>query len=411
MAWFRKKRPGTESELEREEAASSTSAPHVLSALPPLTRTPQLPGFSHLMRLGVSDILNICAQGVIGHETGYILRLDGSVAKWVSRVAYVDPQRTELEPVRFMSPQNLDLSDVRILAGGSSQLSSRCPYFVVKSDGSAWQWTATYDGSREVPERICELSEVTDLVTDSQNSNRLALTSHGTVYAWGHASFGHLGNGTRSGSDTVPTLVPGLEKIVSVAVEDVCHALDDQGVVWTWGESLFDVDLDGDADDSKLAPSRVGALPPVTTIGTGRLAIDSEGSVWAWDSELIARKVDGLSDVVAVDSFTYGWGGEPGGQTCHAIRSDGSLWGWGANAEGQIGDGTMLSRATPVRIEIPVAVDATLSHQGRRWILGKDGSLWEWGGADASQPHAARPREVALPSPQNAAFFEKWATI
>lgn len=34
-----------------------------------------------------------------------------------------------------------------------------------------------------------------------------------------------------------------------------------------------------------------------------------------------------------------------------ALKTDGSLWAWGYNGYGQVGDGSMENRLTPIRIE------------------------------------------------------------
>jgi len=68
-----------------------------------------------------------------------------------------------------------------------------------------------------------------------------------------------------------------------------------------------------------------------------------------------------------------------GDADCLAIKSDGTLWGWGENLNYQLGDGTKITRATPVP-SIPgndwkqVATGGSAS-----FALKNDGSLWAWG--------------------------------
>jgi alpha-tubulin suppressor-like RCC1 family protein len=90
-----------------------------------------------------------------------------------------------------------------------------------------------------------------------------------------------------------------------------------------------------------------------------------------------------------------------------SIRPDGSLWAWGANLEGQLGDGTTTSHATPVRVlaESPdtrwAQVAAGTSHT---LALSADGRLYAWGanadgqlGDGSTAPHHS-PAVVALPA-------------
>ena len=65
--------------------------------------------------------------------------------------------------------------------------------------------------------------------------------------------------------------------------------------------------------------------------------------------------------------------------TICAIKQDDSLWCWGRNEQGQVGDATDVSRATPVRIGgaaewLDVAVGGLHS-----CAIKRDGTLWCWG--------------------------------
>ena len=71
-------------------------------------------------------------------------------------------------------------------------------------------------------------------------------------------------------------------------------------------------------------------------------------------------------------------------RTC-ALRNDDSLWCWGNNVKGQLGDGTVETRPSPVQVEAGSTwrtVDAGYFHTcGIR----RDGTLWCWGENFAGQ--------------------------
>ena len=74
------------------------------------------------------------------------------------------------------------------------------------------------------------------------------------------------------------------------------------------------------------------------------------------------------------------------GHSC-AIRNDGTAWCWGANASGQLGDGTSVDRAVPVAVLGAQLPKFTAITGGREHTcaLGSDGSVWCWGSNDAGQ--------------------------
>ncbi len=109
------------------------------------------------------------------------------------------------------------------------------------------------------------------------------------------------------------------------------------------------------------------------------------GSVWTWgsngagelgDGTTITRltpvQINGLSDVIAIA------GGEGDGYTI-ALKSDGTVWTWGYNGHGELGDGTTTNRLTPVQVINLSNVTAIAGGEGHTVALKSDGTVWTWG--------------------------------
>ncbi|MBY9078904.1 RCC1 domain-containing protein, partial [Paenibacillus sp. CGMCC 1.18879] len=92
----------------------------------------------------------------------------------------------------------------------------------------------------------------------------------------------------------------------------------------------------------------ISTLSGVTAIAAGSshsLALKSDGSVWAWGYGISGQLGDGSLTVrttpVAVSGLTSEVTAIAGGNNHSlALKSDGSVWAWGYNGSGQLGDGT-----------------------------------------------------------------------
>ncbi|THF81724.1 RCC1 domain-containing protein [Cohnella fermenti] len=141
-----------------------------------------------------------------------------------------------------------------------------------------------------------------------------------------------------------------------------------------------------------LPPGQAHALASdgiyATAIAAGNnhnLVLRSDGTVLAWgdnskgqlgDGTTISRtspvQVSGL-DGVAVTAIAAG--------TSHslALDSEGRVWAWGDNTYGQMGDGSTTIRTTPAVVPNLGDVTAISSGYNHGLALKSDGTLWAWG--------------------------------
>ena len=88
----------------------------------------------------------------------------------------------------------------------------------------------------------------------------LAVSTDGTVWAWGDNTYGQLGDGTTTDRST-PVQVPGMADVVAIASGPVhTIALRRDGTVWAWGRNDEGQLCDGTTTD-RSTPLQVQGLP------------------------------------------------------------------------------------------------------------------------------------------------------
>ena len=108
-------------------------------------------------------------------------------------------------------------------------------------------------------------------------------------------------------------------------------------------------------------------------------ALTYYGVLWGWGENRIGRLGDGTmesrpSPVKIMDSVVTFSACQ---HVAMAVRADGSLWAWGSNSRGELSDGTTENRLSPVMIMTDV-VDV-LVNNSRTMVIRTDGSLWSLG--------------------------------
>jgi alpha-tubulin suppressor-like RCC1 family protein len=127
------------------------------------------------------------------------------------------------------------------------------------------------------------------------------------------------------------------------------------------------------------------------------VAAKSDGTAWAWgantsgqlgDGSQINRlapiQVPGLNGVTKV-AAAGGFDGFNGIGHALALKSDGTVSAWGRNTDGQLGDGTLTQRLSPVAVTGLTGAIAIAASQFHSLALKSDGTVWAWGNNSVGQ--------------------------
>jgi alpha-tubulin suppressor-like RCC1 family protein len=186
-----------------------------------------------------------------------------------------------------------------------------------------------------------------------------AVTTDTSLLCWGYNSLGQLGDTTYPGRGT-PMLVPGLAtgaRAVTAGGEHTC-ALRTDGTVLCWGDNFYGQVGDG-TTPPRFSPTPVTGLGAgqrsVAAGDSHTCAVTHGGAVSCWGSNWAGQ----LGDATTTPRFTptpvSGLDGgvaevaAGGSHTC-ALTSGGAVVCWGDNTWGQLGDGTTTARPTPVPV-------------------------------------------------------------
>jgi alpha-tubulin suppressor-like RCC1 family protein len=298
-----------------------------------------------------------------------------------------------------------------VAAGGSHTLA-------IRSDGSLWTWGLNAagqlgDGTRTAQVSPKQIGVAKDWIAVAAGDAHSVALEATNIMSWGLNSAGQLGLGA---SLTVPNyttaaIVPTkVGKAISiVAGNPVLSTLPFTGLGWSaisaggnhtlvlradgqiysWGDNtsgqLGQVIVSYPSVPTPISPLGVSALGAFA-ISAGRnhsLAIDSLSQLYAWGANASGQLGDGSTALklapVQVNADTDWYSVSAGGAHTLAIKLDRSLWAWGSNSDGQLGNGSTSDALVPVQIGTAKNWDVVAAGRFHSMAIDTDGKLWVWG--------------------------------
>lgn len=228
-------------------------------------------------------------------------------------------------------------------------------------------------------------------------SNRgFGIAGNGQMYSWGDNSNGTLGVNDVT-SRSVPTPVVGglIFQSVYAMAGGGSYGITPSGVLYAWGVNANGQLGDGTTVNKSSPVVVLGGLTwgAVVSTGTTSMAgITTAGALYAWgangsgqlgDNTIVAKSspVAVLGGLVAAQVV----GNQFTSPSVHVLTTSGQIYGWGDNSFGQLGDGTILARSTPVLLTGTLPKFKAVYTDGGfgrvAFGMALDGTLYAWGEA------------------------------
>jgi alpha-tubulin suppressor-like RCC1 family protein len=278
---------------------------------------------------------------------------------------------------------------------------------MIQNDGSLWSTGVNTYGQlgdltttiRSSPVQVLPTTKTNWVAVDGGLNFSIGLDSSGSIWTWGFAGNGELGDGT-IGNKSSPVQVGTLTNWSKISAGNGgWHAIKTNGTLWSCGFGAFGTLGDG-TTTAKSSPVQIGAATNWQNVAGGGyygLAIRGTagtGSLWAWGYNAEGQLGDGTlttrSSPVQIGTLTN-WkeisaghdSGAGSTATSMATKADGTLWAWGRNNDGLLGDETVISKSSPVQVgTLTTWVSASV---GMRVVTAMEttssltGSLYTWG--------------------------------
>ncbi|OPH57176.1 hypothetical protein BC351_25230 [Paenibacillus ferrarius] len=352
---------------------------------------------------GTAGIQSAAIQQIEGGK-GFtvILKKDGTVWTWGNNL------RGKLGAGlnnRNQASQISGLSDITAIAVGQAHT------LALKKDGTVWSWGENTFGQlgdgttmdRLAPVQVADLTHVSAI--SAGNFHSVVIKDDGTAWSFGDNTYGQLGDGTNT-AQSKPVQVKGNIASVKSIASGAYHtlAIDQDGVVWAWGDNFFG-ELGYGYDQNRLNTPIMATSTNwhITQIAAGfdfSLALKDDGTVLTWGlinsdpASMYSAITTNMQDehkfpvlVIGLDHVTRITAGN---SHAVALKEDGSVYTWGDNTSGQLGvgtgyDGRTWNQTFPSQVNgLPEITNIGVG-SNFTFAIGKDESLWAWGSNSYSQ--------------------------
>jgi alpha-tubulin suppressor-like RCC1 family protein len=299
-----------------------------------------------------------------------------------------------LAPVRIIGST---ATFCKIASGGANIIA-------LDKNGRAWTWGSNLYGQLGDNTNIDKCSPVSVIGTaktfceiSAGSGYFLAIDKNGRAWAWGVNISGQLGDNTIVCKLTPISVLGAVKTFCKISAGpngDYSTAIDKNGLIWGWGNNYFGQLGNNAGFNSVCTPVSVaGALKTFCQIAAGAYhtaAIDKNGKAWGWGAGGYGQNGNNTNAIVYTPVSVVGASKtfckiSVGFSHTLALDKNGRAWAWGRNVTGELGDGSLISRFTPVSVAGVIKTFCEISAGiisnfiGRSLAIDKNGRAWGWG--------------------------------
>jgi alpha-tubulin suppressor-like RCC1 family protein len=276
-------------------------------------------------------------------------------------------------------------------------------YFYVVNASNAFGLSADSEEVRGTPG-----FNVLTVGAGSSSHRSLFVLQDRTLWVCGSNGSGALGVGTNISQASSPIQVNLSNVVAAASGANHSLALLDDGTVWAWGDNGQGQLGLGPSTFFSLVPLPVPGLSGFIAIAAGwdfTLALKNDGSVWTWGANAKGQlgngsagatplptptMVPGLPEIVAITA---------GEDHAFALAKNGMVWSWGNNEAGQLGQDPLAASIVPTPAKVYNLTGIISIAAGRHHGVAarNDGSIWIWG--DNNFGYLGVPSPIKIPQP------------
>jgi len=238
----------------------------------------------------------------------------------------------------------------------------------ITTTGALWTWgSGTYgalgDNTTTTKSTAARIGTSSWSVVSAGNNNTKAIDITGNLYAWGLNTSGQLGDRSVT-SRSSPVLVTAYNEALNVysswtavsAGTNYTTAIDTTGALYGWGYNAYG-QLGNNSTTNNISPVKIGSSS-WTKVAAGDLhtmGIDINSRLYGWGYNGLGNLGDNTVTTRSspVQIGTSSWttvAVSNGSSFTTAINLTGNLFAWGFNSSYQLGDGTTITRSSPVTV-------------------------------------------------------------